>query len=126
MGVAGVAVAVAGEGEGEGEGEGKGKGRGKGKRANALFFSEWTNIVGAMHGAAAGWLVDTCTTAALVSLSTPTFWGPPMIGGVSLTLDMSYFNPAPEGIKLRIVVTVERLSPTLANTRCDVSSRYSV
>lgn len=58
---------------------------------------------------------------ALVALHAEDFWGPPMLAGVSLTLDMSYFNPAPEGMKIRIMVTVDRIGPTLANLRCDVS-----
>ncbi|RSH88539.1 uncharacterized protein EHS24_001084 [Apiotrichum porosum] len=82
---------------------------------------EWGNPMGAMHGAAVAWVVDTCTSAAIVALHTPEFWGPPMTGGVSLTLDTSFFNAAPVGTKIRILVTMERLSPTLANLRCDIT-----
>ncbi|BEJ17295.1 hypothetical protein CspHIS471_0606960 [Cutaneotrichosporon sp. HIS471] len=80
----------------------------------------WVNGLGNLHGAAAAWLVDQLTSAALSRLATPTFWGPPMLGGVSIQLDMTYYNPAPTGTKVRIVVTVERMARTLANTRCDI------
>ena len=37
---------------------------------------------------------NSCTSAALIGLHTPTFWGPPMLSGVSLAIDMQYFAPA--------------------------------
>lgn len=48
-----------------------------------------------MHGAAASWIVDNVTSSVLFMLHTPTFWGPPMLTGVSLALDMSYYDAAP-------------------------------
>ncbi|WOO77104.1 Acyl-coenzyme A thioesterase 13 [Vanrija pseudolonga] len=80
-----------------------------------------TNFFGFMHGAAHAWLVDTCTSAAIVHNHTPQFWGQPMLGGVSVNLDMQYFNAAQIGTRLRIIVTIERINATLANLRCDIS-----
>ncbi|CAD6568212.1 MAG: hypothetical protein TREMPRED_004361 [Tremellales sp. Tagirdzhanova-0007] len=80
----------------------------------------WTNYIGNLHGAAAAWIVDTCTSAALIGLHTPTFWGPPMMSGVSVAMDMQYLAPAPQYTELLVVVEVIRLTTTLANTKCDI------
>jgi len=41
-----------------------------------------------------------CTTAAIITIHTPTFWSAPMLGGVTLALDMQYLNPAPTYVTL--------------------------
>ncbi|ORY32154.1 hypothetical protein BCR39DRAFT_60626 [Naematelia encephala] len=81
---------------------------------------EWDNSSGVMHGAVASFLVDTCTSAALISLQTDNFWSPPMVGGVSLSLDVQYFHPALVGTSLIIDVEVNRLNTTLANLTCHI------
>jgi acyl-coenzyme A thioesterase 13 len=53
------------------------------------------NPLGNLHGGAAATLVDTVTSASLALLATDSFWGYPMISGVSLTLDMQYYNACP-------------------------------
>jgi len=86
---------------------------------------EWTNFVGGLHGAAASFIVDTTTSAALIAIHTPTFWPPPLLGGLSLALDIEYFHPAKVGTKLRIKVKFLRCTTTLANIRCDVEDAAS-
>ncbi|KAL1413490.1 hypothetical protein Q8F55_001264 [Vanrija albida] len=87
----------------------------------ATVTKDVTNFFGFMHGAAHAWLVDTCTSAAIVQNHAPGFWDGQMLGGVSVNLDMQYFNPASIGTRLRIIVTIERINSTLANLRCDIS-----
>lgn len=60
------------------------------------------------------------TSAALVHLHTPTFWGPPMMAGVSLSMEIQYLHPVGLGSELIIDVQVLKCTPTLANLRCEV------
>lgn len=54
--------------------------------------ADWTNQRGlAVHGGFTAWLVDTCSSALMISLSTPTFWH--QTGGVSLNINMNYYHP---------------------------------
>ncbi|WWD19352.1 hypothetical protein CI109_103811 [Kwoniella shandongensis] len=81
---------------------------------------DWTNPLGNMHGAAYAWVLDSCTSAALVATHTPTFWGLPMLSGISLNMELQYLNPAPKGTKLLIDVEIVKCTSKLANLRCDV------
>jgi acyl-coenzyme A thioesterase 13 len=53
------------------------------------------NPLGNLHGGAAATLIDTVSSASNALLGTESFWGPPMLSGVSLTLDMVYYNACP-------------------------------
>ncbi|KAK8854517.1 hypothetical protein IAR55_003256 [Kwoniella newhampshirensis] len=81
---------------------------------------DWTNPLGNMHGAAYAWVFDSCTSAALIGIHTPTFWGPPMLSGISLSMELQYLNPAPMGTRVLIEVEIVKCSPRLANLRCEV------
>jgi hypothetical protein len=67
-------------------------------------------------------LTSSCSTFSIASLSLPGFWGEPMTGGVSLAIDVKYFQPCPIGRKLAVVVRIDRLGRTLGNSTTDVSS----
>ncbi|GFZ52108.1 hypothetical protein JCM24511_09881 [Saitozyma sp. JCM 24511] len=85
------------------------------------IFQHWTNIVGTLHGAASAWIVDTCTSAAMVAIHTDTFWGPPMMAGMTLSMELQYLHAAPLGTKLKIAVTILKCTETLANLRCEIA-----
>jgi hypothetical protein len=36
---------------------------------------------------------DRCTSGAMITISTPTFWAPPMLSGVSIDLNVQYYHP---------------------------------
>jgi acyl-coenzyme A thioesterase PaaI-like protein len=76
----------------------------------------WCNLHKTMHGGCAAWLVDNLTGRAVETLGTDSWWGP----GVSINLDMTYQSPAPEGMVLDILVTVDRMTGSIAYTRCEV------
>jgi hypothetical protein len=40
-------------------------------------------------------LTNSVTSAAIICIMTDTFWGPPMVSGVTLNLNIDYFHPAP-------------------------------
>lgn len=80
----------------------------------------WSNHLGMMHGAAYCWLVDTCTSATLVALSTDTFWGAPNLSGVSVSMDVKYLHPAPVGSTVIVRCTVLKINLTLACVQCDI------
>ncbi|KAL1408020.1 hypothetical protein Q8F55_004817 [Vanrija albida] len=73
-----------------------------------------------MHGGCSATIVDVMTSAAIAVVSTESFWGIPMLSGVSVNLDMVYYHPGQVGKKIKIVCEVERISPTLCNTRADI------
>ncbi|BEJ17728.1 hypothetical protein CspHIS471_0611290 [Cutaneotrichosporon sp. HIS471] len=76
----------------------------------------WVNLHKTMHGGCAAWLVDNLTGRAVETLGTDSWWGP----GVSINLDMTYQSPAPEGMVLDILVTVDRMTGSIAYTRCEL------
>lgn len=82
--------------------------------------------MGNLHGACSATLVDSVSSAAMSLLGTEGFWGPPMLSGVSVTLDMQYLNPAPVGAKVRLTCTVEHMTTSMANIRVDVSFAFGV
>ncbi|RSH85705.1 hypothetical protein EHS25_003846 [Saitozyma podzolica] len=84
-------------------------------------LEDWTNIVGTLHGAASAWIVDTCTSAAMVAIHTDTFWGPPMMAGMTLSMELQYLHAAPLGTKLKIAVTILKCTETLAILRCEIT-----
>lgn len=75
----------------------------------------WANGHGTLHGGCAAWIVDNLTWRAVQSLGTKTWGGT----GVSVTLDMTYQAPAPVGTRLKMLVTVDRMTGTVAYTRCE-------
>ncbi|BEI80784.1 hypothetical protein CcaverHIS002_0113130 [Cutaneotrichosporon cavernicola] len=74
----------------------------------------WVNGSGGLHGAAAAWLVDMCTGTSFSRLRTKT-WNP---GGPSIAIDMSYYNPAPAGTRLRVTTVIDRMGGQLSTARC--------
>ncbi|WRT68696.1 uncharacterized protein IL334_005676 [Kwoniella shivajii] len=83
-----------------------------------IMTEEMTNPSGNMHGAAYAWLLDTCSSAALIAIHTPTFWGLPDFGGVSLSMEVQYLKAAPIGTELFILIEIIKCSNKLANLRC--------
>lgn len=53
------------------------------------------NPLGSLHGGAAATLIDTVSSASNALLATDSFWGTPMLSGVSVTLDTQYYNACP-------------------------------
>ncbi|WVQ80026.1 hypothetical protein IAT38_002127 [Cryptococcus sp. DSM 104549] len=104
------------------EADAKGRRRLDGWRMSfqGVVTPDMTNLIGNLHGAAVTWLLDTCTSAAMCIVATPTFWGPPMLSGVSLSIETQYLNPAPVGTKLLIEVEIVKCSETLANQRVEI------
>nr|ODN86226.1 hypothetical protein L203_04344 [Cryptococcus depauperatus CBS 7841] len=90
-----------------------------------VISQDMTNLFGNLHGAAVSWLVDTLTSVALVQLHTPTFWGPPMMAGVSLSMEIQYLNPGRLGNKILIEVEILKCTLTLANLRCEIKDMKS-
>ncbi|GMK54838.1 hypothetical protein CspeluHIS016_0114240 [Cutaneotrichosporon spelunceum] len=74
-----------------------------------------------LHGGAAATLVDTVTSVTLALLATDSFWGYPMISGVTAALDMTYYDAAPLGTKMRLTCTVEHAGGALANLRGELT-----
>ncbi|EIW68493.1 hypothetical protein M231_06416 [Tremella mesenterica] len=93
---------------------------GFGIKSQAVVEPEWSNHVGMLHGAACAWLVDTCTSAALVALHTETFWGLPMLSGVSTSLETKFFHPVPVGTKIKVNCKVLQLTPVIGCIQCDI------
>ncbi|TXT10893.1 hypothetical protein VHUM_01644 [Vanrija humicola] len=87
--------------------------------------SDWCNPFGTMHGGCAAWLTDELTCSAVEFLSTPDWWGMPTPGGVSLNIDTTYYYAVPNGANLRIVVTIDRISGTLANVQAEFTDADS-
>ncbi|ODN73049.1 hypothetical protein L202_08444 [Cryptococcus amylolentus CBS 6039] len=85
-----------------------------------VVTDEMTNLIGSIHGAAVVWLVDTLSSAAMIYLHTPTFWGPPMIGGVSLSIHTEYLSPAKLGSKFVVTVDIVKCSKSVASLRCEI------
>lgn len=80
----------------------------------------WCNSFGSIHGACHAWIVDNLCGFTLELLATEKWWGPPMAGGVTLAIDMSYYNSTEVGKEVRIEVKVERMSGTLANVVVEI------
>ncbi|KAI9634375.1 uncharacterized protein MKK02DRAFT_37906 [Dioszegia hungarica] len=81
---------------------------------------EWDNGNGSMHGAQSAWLVDVCTSAAILLHTTDEFWGPPLRAGVSLNINMTYYHPAIIGTDILVEVEVLKCSATTANLSCNI------
>ncbi|WVR09325.1 hypothetical protein IAU60_006391 [Kwoniella sp. DSM 27419] len=88
-----------------------------------VVTEDMCNPLGALHGAASGWLLDTCTSAALIAVHTPTFWGMPDIGGVTLTMEVQCIKSARLGSELVIEVTIVKCSNRLSNSRCEIKDK---
>ncbi|WWC63614.1 uncharacterized protein I303_106219 [Kwoniella dejecticola CBS 10117] len=87
-----------------------------------VVTEEMSNLSGNMHGAAYSWILDTCSSATLIAIHTPTFWGLPDFAGVTLTMELQCLNPASMGTKLLIEVEIVKCSVRLANLRCDIKN----
>ncbi|WWC90408.1 uncharacterized protein L201_005343 [Kwoniella dendrophila CBS 6074] len=85
-----------------------------------VVTEDMSNLSGNMHGAAYSWIIDTCSSAALIAIHTPTFWGLPDFAGVTLTMELQCLNPAPINTKLLIEVEIVKCSVRLSNLRCDI------
>ncbi|KAI9634374.1 uncharacterized protein MKK02DRAFT_37905 [Dioszegia hungarica] len=86
---------------------------------------DWDNGSGNMHGAAAAYIVDLCTSAAIMIHTTSEFWGPPLVAGVSLAINMTYLHPAKIGTEILVEVEVLKCSATTANLICNILDRSS-
>ncbi|WVQ95221.1 hypothetical protein IAU59_002316 [Kwoniella sp. CBS 9459] len=78
-----------------------------------------------LHGAASAWLLDTCTSAALVGIHTPTFWGLPDLAGVTLTMEIQCLKAAKLGTKYKVDVEIIKCSNRLANLRCEIKDFHT-
>ncbi|WWC71275.1 uncharacterized protein I206_105228 [Kwoniella pini CBS 10737] len=88
----------------------------------SIVTEDMSNFSGNMHGAAYSWILDTCSSATLIAIHTPTFWGLPDFAGVTLTMELQCLNPAPINTKLLIEVEIIKCSVRLANLRCDIKN----
>ncbi|BEJ11405.1 hypothetical protein CspHIS471_0108270 [Cutaneotrichosporon sp. HIS471] len=88
---------------------------------SVLVGEDMCNHMRNLHGGAAATLVDTMTSATLALLATESFWGYPMISGVTVSLDMTYYNAAPLGTKMKLTCTVEHAGGSLANMRGELT-----
>jgi len=70
------------------------------------------NKFGIMHGACTAYLLDSITTSVLVCLE-----GPPR---VSVSLNISFFKPAPLGTRLKVVGYSTSVGKSLAHTRGEI------
>ncbi|GMK59046.1 hypothetical protein CspeluHIS016_0700610 [Cutaneotrichosporon spelunceum] len=82
--------------------------------------ARWCNSFGSVHGACHAWIVDNLCGFTLEMLATPTFWGEPMRGGVTLGLDMAYYDSTQVGRVVRVTVRVDRMSGTNAFVTVDI------
>ncbi|GAA5825270.1 hypothetical protein JCM10212_005677 [Sporobolomyces blumeae] len=64
---------------------------------------DMVNMAGNLHGGCGAWLVDVCSSLALLALSGNARW---TTSGVSTNLNLSYLVAAPSGTKLRLVTKV--------------------
>ncbi|KAI9508130.1 HotDog domain-containing protein [Russula earlei] len=70
------------------------------------------NPAGALHGACAAFLIDTCTTLVFIAaVRTP---------GVSASMDIVYHAPAAPGAKLRIVSTAMAVGARIMSARSEI------
>ncbi|WVW85306.1 hypothetical protein I302_107344 [Kwoniella bestiolae CBS 10118] len=81
---------------------------------------DMSNLSRNMHGAMYSWILDTMTSAALIAIHTPTFWGLPDFAGVTLTMELQCLNAAPVNTELLIQVEIVKCSLRLANVRCEI------
>ncbi|KAK6910967.1 hypothetical protein I203_105002 [Kwoniella mangroviensis CBS 8507] len=86
---------------------------------------DMSNLSGNMHGAMYSWIVDTMTSATIIAIHTPTFWGLPDFAGVTLTMELQCLNAAPLNTELLIEVEIIKCSVKLANLRCDIKNLKS-
>lgn len=63
-----------------------------------------------LHGGAAAFLVDVCTSVALSAFSN---------GHVSVNLNVDYHQPIPLGTKIEIISTTRALGRRILSTRCE-------
>ncbi|GMK54837.1 hypothetical protein CspeluHIS016_0114230 [Cutaneotrichosporon spelunceum] len=88
---------------------------------SVVITDDMCNPLGNLHGGAAATLIDTGNSASLAVLATDEFWGLPMLTGVTLTLNLTYYNACPVGTKVRLTVTIEHLGASLCNLRGELS-----
>ncbi|WVF67646.1 hypothetical protein IAT40_002405 [Kwoniella sp. CBS 6097] len=90
-----------------------------------IVTEDMCNPNGVLHGAASAWLLDTCTSAALVGIHTPTFWGLPDLAGVTLTMEIQCLKAAKLGTKFKVDVEIVKCSNKLANLRCEIKDFHT-
>ncbi|BEI88128.1 uncharacterized protein CcaverHIS019_0108460 [Cutaneotrichosporon cavernicola] len=88
---------------------------------SVIITQDMCNPLDQLHGGAAATLIDTVNSASLAMLATEDFWGLPMLTGVTLTLDLAYYNACPAGTKAKLAVTIEHLGGSLCNLRGELS-----
>lgn len=81
---------------------------------------KWCNSFGSIHGACHAWVVDNLCGFTLELLATESWWGAPMAGGVTLGIEMAYYDSTEIGRDVLIAVRVDRMSGTLAYVTVDI------
>ncbi|BEI89846.1 uncharacterized protein CcaverHIS019_0212080 [Cutaneotrichosporon cavernicola] len=81
----------------------------------------WCNWLGSVHGACHAWIADNLCGFTLELLDAgPQFWGMPMRGGVTLALEMAYYDSTEIGREVRVSVRIDRMSGTNAFVTIDI------
>ncbi|KAF1837908.1 thioesterase family protein-like protein [Decorospora gaudefroyi] len=80
----------------------------------------FSNLNDVMHGGAAGVIFDMATTSALCPMARPGFWE--FMGGVTRSLNISYLNAVPIGIKVRVNSKVVSIGKRMAMIRGEMMS----
>ncbi|BEI88130.1 uncharacterized protein CcaverHIS019_0108480 [Cutaneotrichosporon cavernicola] len=88
---------------------------------SVVVTEDMCNPLGNLHGGAAATLIDTVSSASSAILATEGFWGIPMLSGVSIALDVTYYNACPVGTKAKLTVTIEHMGGSLGNLRADLT-----
>lgn len=81
----------------------------------------WCNSFGSIHGACHAWIVDNlCGFTLEILAAGEQWWGAPMAGGVTLGLEMAYYESTEIGRDVRVSVRVDRMSGTNAFVTVDI------
>ncbi|CAK9785778.1 hypothetical protein CC85DRAFT_286792 [Cutaneotrichosporon oleaginosum] len=81
----------------------------------------WCNSFGSIHGACHAWVVDNLCGFTLEVLATgEKWWGAPMAGGVTLGIEMAYYESTEIGRSVRASVRIDRMSGTNAFVTIDI------
>lgn len=88
--------------------------RGKGATlvCDLTIEDDMLNGYKSLHGGAAAFLADVCTSFALAALSGSN-------GNVSVNLNLDYHQPVPVGTTIEIISTTQAVGKRLLSTRCE-------
>ncbi|OCF35766.1 hypothetical protein I316_02258 [Kwoniella heveanensis BCC8398] len=71
-----------------------------------------------------GWKMS-CEETVTQGIHTPTFWGLPDLGGVTLTMEIQCLKAAKVGTKYKVDVEIVKCSNRLANLRCEIKDFHT-